>query len=73
MTLRCIATPSADTRCRREASSVDGTYTCSEHRRPRWWIDQWQTATTRRMLALTAWETVAEGQRLINEYTGQAA
>ena len=74
--MRCIATPTRDTRCTRctrEATTRDGTYTCHAHRRPRWLLDIFQSASTRRMLAHAAWETLAEGQHLIDAYTRRAA
>ena len=72
MTPRCIATPTHHTRCHREAFYHDGTYTCPEHRLSRALLDVDQTESVRRMLALIQeWETLDEGQDLIDAYTGQ--
>ena len=75
MTPRCIATPTRNTRCTREAWTRDETYACPEHARlvTRAMLDAYLSASTRRMLAHADWETYDQGQALVDEYTRRAA
>jgi hypothetical protein len=68
MKLRCIATPTWTPRCPHAATKSDGTYTCADHRLLRGVLDVWNTSSTRQMLAFSEWETVAEGQALIDRF-----
>lgn len=70
--MRCISTPYPTcTRCPRAASSRDGLYMCVEHWVPPRWVNCFNEERTRRMLAHAQWETIAEGQKLIDDYVGQ--
>lgn len=67
-TPRCIATSTDARRCPRKAGKRSGDiYVCSQHARllTMALIDDRLPPQTRRMLALTPWETAREGQRLI--------
>ena len=70
--VRCIATPTYRSRCRREALPHGTLYACREHGRlvTREMLDELSTAATRKMLALTEWETVDEGQALTDRLCG---
>lgn len=65
-TPRCIATPTADTRCPRAATAQGGLYTCHVHRVSRALLDLYNTEAARRLLAHGEWETLDEGQALID-------
>jgi hypothetical protein len=67
---RCVCTPSPCTRCRRPATSRDGLYLCAEHWLPRVVADLHTTEQTRRWLAHAAWESMAEGQTLLDAWCG---
>jgi hypothetical protein len=74
MTPRCIAIPRR--RCPRPAAASSGDiYVCSRH--STMWtmllIEDRYSPQTRRMLAFARWETVAEGQRLIDRLHARAA
>ena len=66
MTPRCIATlDDGARRCVCTTTDTDG-YMCHTHRIPSAFLNLWNTAETRRMLAFTWWETIGEGQALID-------
>jgi hypothetical protein len=67
VTPRCIAIP--DRRCPRKASKRSGDlYLCTQHCRriTMLLIDDQYSSQTRRMLAFARWDTVVEGQALID-------
>jgi hypothetical protein len=68
---RCIATSNA--RCPRQAAKCNGDlYVCTRHGLITIAIiDDWLSLATRQMLAFARWETVAEGQRLIDRMHGR--
>jgi hypothetical protein len=68
---RCIANITPDTRCPRRATVPGGLYRCHVHQMPRAVLDLYATETTRRWLAHAAWETMDEGQQLIDEWCHQ--
>ena len=73
-TPRCIAI--SDRRCPRKAGKRSGNvYVCSQHAGliTMAIIDDRLSRWTRRMLAYRAWETAAEGQRLIDRLYRRAA